>query len=213
MWMRERCLPFRTWINVGVSTNVYVQVSILPIYLRACLQLKMKFWLVCPMDEWNAEIVNRTEVYRFSIHRPQSRRWYEPCCYLYIILLHSSKFCLHVPFTTGNTSALAYMDDDVESIQVRLGHIHIYSANLAMMMVRRWRKKKSPSPKHKKYFDELLRYDYVYDWWWMQMSYRTEAYRISITSSRNSADRNVAVALTCTLLCYWRKSFTIDSSH
>jgi len=47
----------------------------------------------------------------------------------------------------------------------------------------------------------------------MQMSYRTEAYRISITSSRNSADRNVAVALTCTLLCYWRKSFTIDSSH
>jgi uncharacterized protein YndB with AHSA1/START domain len=36
----------------------------------------------------------------------------------------------------------------------------------------------------------------------MQMSYRTEAYRISITSSRNSADRNVAVALTCTLLCY-----------
>jgi len=23
----------------------------------------------------------------------------------------------------------------------------------------------------------------------------------------------VAVALTCTLLCYWRKSFTIDSSH
>lgn len=161
----------------------------------------------------NAEIVNRTEVYRFSIHRPQSRRWYEPCCYLYIILLHSSKFCSHVPFTTGNTSILAYMDDDVESIQVRLGHIHIYSANLAMMMVRRWRKKKSPSPKHKKYFDELLRYDYVYDWWWMQMSYRTEAYRISITSSRNSADRNVAVALTCTLLCYWRKSFTIDSSH
>lgn len=213
MWMRERCLPFRTWINVGVSTNVYVQVSILPIYLRACLQLKMKFWLVCPMDEWNAEIVNRTEVYRFSIHRPQSRRWYEPCCYLYIILLHSSKFCSHVPFTTGNTSILAYMDDDVESIQVRLGHIHIYSANLAMMMVRRWRRKKSPSPKHKKYFDELLRYDYVYDWWWMQMSYRTEAYRISITSSRNSADRNVAVALTCTLLCYWRKSFTIDSSH
>ena len=213
MWMRERCLPFRTWINVGVATNVYVQVSILPIYLRACLQLKMKFWLVCPMDEWNAEIVNRTEVYRFSIHRPQSRQWYEPCCYLYIILLHSSKFCSHVPFTTDNTSALAYMDDDVESIQVRLGHIHIYSANLAMMMVRRWRKKKSPSPKHKKYFDELLRYDYVYDWWWMQMSYRTEAYRISITSSRNSADRNVAVALTCTLLCYWRKSFTIDSSH
>ena len=48
---------------------------------------------------------------------------------------------------------------------------------------------------------------------WMQMSYRTEAYRISITSSRNSADRNVAVALTCTLLCYWWKSFTIDSSH
>lgn len=141
MWMRERCLPFRTWINVGVSTNVYVQVSILPIYLRACLQLKMKFWLVCPMDEWNAEIVNRTEVYRFSIHRPQSRRWYEPCCYLYIILLHSSKFCSHVPFTTGNTSILAYMDDDVESIQVRLGHIHIYSANLAMMMVRRWREK------------------------------------------------------------------------
>ena len=29
----------------------------------------------------------------------------------------------------------------------------------------------------------------------MQISYRTEAYRISITSSRNSADRNVAVAL------------------
>lgn len=37
---------------------------------------------------------------------------------------------------------------------------------------------------------------------YMQMSYRTEAYRISITMSRNSADRNVAVALTCTLLCY-----------
>ncbi len=36
----------------------------------------------------------------------------------------------------------------------------------------------------------------------MPISYRTEAYRISITSSRDSADCNGAVALTCTLLCY-----------
>lgn len=52
--------------------------------------------------------------------------------------------------------------------------------------------------KKKEEEEEVRKYIYMY----MQMSYRTEAYRISITMSRNSADRNVAVALTCTLLCY-----------
>lgn len=62
-----------------------------------------------------------------------------------MILLHSSKFCLHMPSTTGSTSTLVYMYDD-ESLPVRLGHIHIYSPNLTTDDDRQEIEKKSPSP-------------------------------------------------------------------
>lgn len=133
----------------------------------------------------------------------------ERCYHLCRTLLRSSKFCSHMSGPTYYTSTLyVYMDDDVASMEVS-DDLDIFSKQTCPW----WHggKKKIAKSKSHSYFDLLLPYDIC--WWWMQMSYRTEAYRISITSSRNSADRNVAVALTCTLLCYWRKSFTIDSSH
>ena len=214
MWLRERCLPFPTWIHDGVSTDAYLSMILSNVWDHVyCWGWSFDLY-VQSMNEMQRSWIELKST-DSALIETHDRRWNGPCCHLCMILLHSSKFCLHMPSTTGSTSTLVYMYDD-ESLPVRLGHIHIYSPNLTTDDDRQEIEKKIAKSKYKWQVDSLVLHDYVYDWWWwwwMQMSYRTEAYRISITSSRNSADRNVAVALTCTLLCYWRKSFTIDSSH
>lgn len=184
--------------------------------LTACLSHVYRWrtssiWYVQSMNEMQRSWIELKSTDSACMH---GHRLYDQTRTMLPLVRNTSSFVqvlfAHVwPYLPHIDTRCIYMeDDDVASMQVSYD-LDIFSSPSCPC----WHgdKKKIAKSKSHGQCDLLLQYDIC--WWWMQMSYRTEAYRISITSSRNSADRNVAVALTCTLLCYWRKSFTIDSSH